>query len=256
MAELNSIAAPLVIGHRGYSRRYPENTPVAFGAAFAAGAGMVELDVTLTRDREVVVIHDPSVDRTTDGTGPVKSLSLEQLKRLDAGRWFDPRFAGERIPTLEEVLEKFGDRGLVNVEIKAEAFENDLREDGIERKVAAILRKYGLVHRVLISSFELRLLNRVRRLENPPAIGVLTGRRRPPDVPASCRRLRAFSWHPHWRTLDAAQVSAAHDAGLRVFPYTANTFEDIRRLLRMGVDGIFTDDPATASACIAEMKTG
>src|SRR3990172_9877913 len=96
--------APVVIAHRGASGSCPENTLAAFRRAAALGADMIELDVQLTRDGEVVVIHDWTLDRTTSGTGPVRACSLAELRRLDAGAWFDAAFAGERVPTLGEVL--------------------------------------------------------------------------------------------------------------------------------------------------------
>lgn len=255
MSTLSSIPRPLVIGHRGYSRRYPENTLISFEAAYAAGAAMIELDVTLSRDREVVVMHDAAVDRTTDGKGSVQSHTLESLKKLDAGSWFNARFAGQRIPTLTEVLETFSPHGLVNVEIKAEARENGNLHDGIEQRVWAILQKYDAVRRVLISSFDVRMLERIGSAADPPALGILTDRHTPPNLPELCRQLRAFSWHPHQQGLDPRQVAAVREAGVRVFPYTANAAADIRRLLRMGVDGFFTDDPAAALKCVEEMKS-
>jgi glycerophosphoryl diester phosphodiesterase len=255
MSNLNAITPPVIIGHRGYSARYPENTLLAFEAAYDAGADMIELDVTLSRDRQVVVIHDAVLDRTTEGSGPVNAHPLESLKRLDAGGWFHPRFSGQRIPTLAEVLERFRPEGLINVEIKAEAFELHDPEDGIERQVVAMLENYDLMRQVLISSFETRILARLHQRRHPP-LGVLTGRRTPPDVLRFCRDLEAFSWHPHCRSLAPRMIAAARKARLRVFPYTANAPADIRRLLSLGVDGFFTDDPQKALVCIAEMNGG
>jgi glycerophosphoryl diester phosphodiesterase len=243
----------MIIGHRGYSARYPENTLLAFEAAYAAGADMIELDVTLSRDRQVVVMHDAVLDRTTEGSGPVSAQTLDSLKRLDAGGWFHPRFSGQRIPTLAEVLERFRPEGLINVEIKAEAFELHDPEDGIERQVVAMLESFDLMRQVLISSFEMRILTRLHDRHHPP-LGVLSGRRTPPDVLRFCRDLGAFSWHPHCRGLEPRMVAAARKAGLRVFPYTANAPADIRRLLSLGVDGFFTDDPQAAVKCVAEMR--
>jgi glycerophosphoryl diester phosphodiesterase len=102
---IHQLPTPLFIAHRGYSACYPENTLAAFNGAIDAGAHMIELDVCLSRDRHLVVIHDETVDRTTNGTGAVKALTMDQLDRLDAGSWFDPRFNTERLPTLAQVLD-------------------------------------------------------------------------------------------------------------------------------------------------------
>jgi glycerophosphoryl diester phosphodiesterase len=234
---------PVIIAHRGYRKRYPENTLAAFAAAFDAGAGMVELDVTLTMDRRVVVLHDDTLDRTTDGRGQVRGFTLEELKQLDAGSWFDPRFTGERLPTLEEVLNLCPARGMVNIEIKAGAFEAGRLPDAIEEQVLTAVAERGMGDRVLISSFETRFLARIAERTNAPAVGVLTERRVGSDPLSLCKRLRAFSWHPDFRSVTTATVRAMHAAGIMVFPYTVNRPEDFRGLLQMGVDGVFTDDP-------------
>ena len=102
--KLENIKRPWVVAHRGYSARYPENTASAFDAAISAGADMIELDVCITKDRVPVVIHDQTLERTTDGAGMVSEFNLSELKKLDAGSWFSPEFKGESIPTLEEIL--------------------------------------------------------------------------------------------------------------------------------------------------------
>jgi glycerophosphoryl diester phosphodiesterase len=244
------VVAPVLIAHRGYRKRYPENTLAAFAAAFDAGARMVELDVTLTRDRRVVVLHDDTLDRTTDGCGQVRDFTLDELKQLDAGRWFTPRFAGERLPTLEEVLELCADRGMVNIEIKAGAFEVGRPADAIEEQILSAVAERGMGGRVLISSFETRFLARIADRANAPAVGVLTERRTGSDPLKLCKRLRAFSWHPDFRSVTSARVRAMHAAGIMVLPYTVNRPEDFRILLQMGVDGVFTDDPPLLQAVI------
>ena len=135
------LVPPVIIAHRGYRKRYPEDPMAAFAAAFDAGAHMVELDVTLTRDRRVVVLHDVTLDRTTDGRGRARGFTLDELKQLDAGSWFDPRFTGERLPTLAEVLDLCAVRGMVNIEIKADAFEAGRLPDSIEQQVLTAVRK-------------------------------------------------------------------------------------------------------------------
>jgi glycerophosphoryl diester phosphodiesterase len=245
-----SLVPPVIIAHRGYRKRYPENTLAALAAAFDVGARMVELDVALTGDRRVVVLHDDTLDRTTDGHGQARDFTLDELKQLDAGSWFDPRFAGECLPTLEEALELCAVRGMVNIEIKAGAFEPSRFEDAIEEQVLTAVVERAMSDRVLISSFETRFLARIADRTNAPAVGVLTDRRIGSDPLSLCKRLRAFSWHPDFRSVTTARVRAMHAAGIMVFPYTVNQPEDFRALLQMGVDGVFTDDPPTLQTAI------
>ena len=130
-----------IIGHRGYPAKYPENTLAAFEAAIEAGAVMIELDVMLSRDRKVVVIHDATLDRTTNGKGSVADLTLAELKQLDAGSWFDAQFVGQQIPELSEVLDLVNGRAYVNIEIKSNAYETHHPPDAIEKQVVDWLRQ-------------------------------------------------------------------------------------------------------------------
>ena len=241
---LNTNHSPLIIAHRGDSARYPENSLAAFAAALEVGAAMVELDVTLTRDRYLVVIHDDAVDRTTDGTGAVSAMTLAELRALDAGAWFDPAFAGQRIPTLEEVLILARGRARVNIEIKDSAYEPEAPADAAERQVLETVRRLGMVDSVLVSSFEPRILKRLAAMGGPlPRLALLT---ETPFEQADldlCRELSAWSLHPDRSVVSPEMVFAAHAAGLRVLPYTVNDPEEAARLLALGVDGFFTDDP-------------
>ena len=248
--KLNEFKPPLVIGHRGYKARFPENTLVAFEAAWAAGAQMIELDVTLSRDRQPVVIHDDTLERTTNGRGPVGGLTLAELKTLDAGGWFHPRFAGERLPGLAEVLDRLGGRILINIEIKPSAFEAHQPPDAIERQVAALVQRKNVLDSVLVSSFQRRLLENIAGMGNPPALALISERAADRDTIEFCRRIGSFSWHPDYRTLDRRQVDRMHAEGIRVMPYTVNSPGDIQRVLKIGADGLFTDDPGLAERLI------
>jgi len=240
---LNHLPKPLIVAHRGHSSHYPENTLAAFRAAIAAGAHMVELDVNLSLDRQPVVIHDESVDRTTDGCGPVQAHTVDQLSRLDAGSWFDPKFAGEKIPTLEQVLEALKGHIGVNIEIKPEAFEAHEPKDAVERQVVELVREKGMQDDVLVSSFEWQALERLRNLDPGIALGLLS------DMPANdslfhwYRRVQGFSWHPDYRVLTPSQVKTLHNMGARVLPYAVDRKIDISGMLSMGVDGLILDDP-------------
>ena len=234
---------PLFIAHRGYSACFPENTLAAFEGAVDAGAQMIELDVNLTQDRQLVVIHDDTVDRTTNGTGAVNTLTLKQLSRLDAGSWFDPRFHVERLPTLAQVLDALKGRLLINIEIKPGSFEQAESATAVERQVAELVRAKNMYQDVLVSSFEWRMLKKLRQIEPRIALGLLS------DAPADahlldwCRRIHAFSWHPDYRILTRSQVKTLQLWGLRVLPYAVDGRIDTAGMLGMGVDGMIVDDP-------------
>lgn len=234
---------PWIIAHRGYRACYPENTLAAFEAAIALGVPMTELDVQFSRDRLPVVVHDERLERTTNGRGKVAEHTLDRLKALDAGGWFDPRFADERIPTLAEVLQHCAGRVLLNIEIKAVAYEPRRPSDAIERQVVELVRAHGLEQAVLISSFEPQILTRIAEAPNPPALALITGRRQPISALERCLAIKAYSWHPSCRGLTQPQVARMQAAGMRVMPYTVNTSAQMRRMMALGVDGVFSDDP-------------
>ena len=234
---------PLIVAHRGCSATHPENTLAAFKAAIAAGADMIELDVNLSADRQLVVIHDRTVGRTTNGRGAVGALTLAQMARLDAGSWFDPRFGSERIPTLAQVLDSVRGRLMVNIEIKPEAVEGHGPVDAVERQVLELVHDRSMDDATLVSSFEWRVLERIRRLDSRIALGLLC--ENPSDRSALnwYRRIDGFSWHPDGRRLTRAQVEAWHEMGACVFPYRVVSRSALQRLLAMGVDGAIVDDP-------------
>jgi glycerophosphoryl diester phosphodiesterase len=234
---------PLIIAHRGYRARYPENTLVSFLAAMDAGAHMIELDVMLSRDRKVVVIHDATVDRTTNGHGPINGYTIEELKALDAGTWFQPRFAGERIPTLEEVLEHVRDRAMINIEIKSSAYEINQPADAIEKQVVELVRRNNIRSSVLVSSFEWRILDRIVAMDNATAVALLSRNPADRDNVELCLRLKAFSWNPNCRELSCEQVKTMHGSGIHVFPYNVDTLEEYQKVMEMDVDGVITSDP-------------
>jgi glycerophosphoryl diester phosphodiesterase len=234
---------PLIVAHRGYSARYPENTLAAFEAAKQAGAHMVELDVSLTKDRRLVVMHDDTVDRTTDGSGVVRQMTLEQLRRLDAGSWFDPRFAAERPPTLAQVLDLARGHLAVNVEIKPEAVEAPGPADAVERQIVNLVRDMGMPDEVLISSFNWSVLARIRQMAPEIAVGLLSWDPVDRRLREWWPRIDGFAWHPAYRVVTPSQVEILHALGARVFPFAVGGKIDVSGLLAMGVDGLILDDP-------------
>lgn len=245
---IHQLPTPLFIAHRGYSARYPENTLAAFNGAIDAGAHMIELDVCLSKDRQLVVIHDETVDRTTNGTGAVKALTLDQLGRLDAGSWFDPRFNTERLPTLAQVLDAVNGHLMVNIEIKPEAFEADGPPDAAERQVLNLVREKNMLDEVIVSSFEWLMLENLRELEPGIALGLLAEDPADERLCRWYRRIEGFSWHPDFRVLTQQQVDNLHALGARVFPYAVDGRIDSIGMLAMGVDGLIVDDPRQMTA--------
>lgn len=223
----------LNIAHRGASGRFPENTLAAFDAAIAAGALMCELDVRLSRDGALVVIHDDTVDRTTDGHGPVSGLALAELKRLDAGARFGVQFAGERIPTLAEVFALMGDRCALNLEIKARGAEPALCES---------IRTHGALASALVSSFDWAALEIVRHLEPRARIAPLASQW-PARLLGAATEIGAAAINPRADLVTEDLCIAAHQRNLSVNAWTVDEASEMRRLIACGVDGIMTNYP-------------
>jgi glycerophosphoryl diester phosphodiesterase len=245
---------PANFAHRGASAWAPENTLEAFRIAVEAGAGGLELDVHMTLDGEVVVIHDPTVDRTTEGSGAVAETTLGDLRRLDAGHRFSPdggsthpyRGLGLRVPTLAEVFEEFPDAHL-NIEMKE-------AQPGIEGTVLRTVRDAGAAGRTLVVSNRHGVVERFRRLSGG---GISTGasRREITTFYLLCRSRLEGLCRPGYDALQVPVehrgttvitrrfVEAAHRRGVRVDAWTINDPGEMRRLLHLGVDTIMTDRP-------------
>ncbi|MEZ4483404.1 MAG: glycerophosphodiester phosphodiesterase family protein [Syntrophotaleaceae bacterium] len=220
-------------------RRSPgKGTLAAFRAAEADGADGVELDVQLSRDGVPVVLHDDTVDRTTHGQGAVRDLTLAELRQLDAGAWFDAAFAGESIPTLEEVLVWGGDRLRLNIEIKDSAAGMAVLD------LAACYSRVPMV----VSSFDHDLLAVIcRKAPNMPLAFLWEQ----PDWRGAVKRAaacRAASFHPRFDCLTAELVAACHRHNMAVFPWTVDEIDALERCRLLAVDGIFCNDPARAKA--------
>ena len=231
----------LNIAHRGASAVAPENTLAAFNCAFEMGADGIELDVTLTKDGIPVVIHDDTVDRTTDGHGPIKQMTLEEVRSLDAGAWFDERFRGIRIPTLAQVLEAVGIRGIVNIELKSVM----LKTDGLEAVVAKVIEQAGFGDRVIISSFNPFALNRMANLSpRLPRALLYAG-----NLPIYLRRawLRPIAHpsalHPSYRMVTPKLIKWARSKGYAVNTWTVDDPAEMKRLVDLGVNAIITNRP-------------
>jgi glycerophosphoryl diester phosphodiesterase len=235
---------PLIFAHRGASAYAPENTLASFRMAADLRADGIELDTKLSSDGVVVVMHDQTVDRTTDGKGSIGNLTSEALHHLDAGSHFSLDFKGEPVPTLEEVFEAVGSRVFINVEVTNYASPLD----ALPNKVAELIRQHGLVDRVIISSFHpLNLIRFNKLLPSVPLALLAQGGK---------AGAWARSWlgglfpqnalHPYFSDVDAAMVDRLHRNGKKVNVWTVNDEAEICRLVDCKVDGIITDDPVLA----------
>jgi len=239
---------PVIIAHRGASAYAPENTMAAFQKAVELSADGIELDVKCSKDGELVIIHDQTLDRTTNGHGKVVETNLKELRDLDAGSWFSAEFKGEKIPLLREVLEEFSSRLLINVELTNYSSPSD----GLAQKAAAMVKHMGVEKSVFFSSF------------NPYNL-VLT-RKILPDVPVALLALpgkigwifrsNMMKWfspdliHPHYNDVNKRFIEKQHQKNRRVNVWTVNTETEIKKLLKDNVDGLITDDPSLAKRLI------
>jgi glycerophosphoryl diester phosphodiesterase len=240
----------LNMAHRGASGHAPENTLAAFLLAAEMGADGIELDVHLSADGQAVVIHNDTVDATTDGTGRVSKMTCAELQALDAGGWMDPQFAGERIPTLQQVFDAVGQRVLVNVEIKVEAGYHPLEQ---EAETVRLIEDNHMVDRVIISSFSPSSLRRVHRLNPCIQLGFLYAKGEPAFLPWLVRRLYApFSaLHPQLSWVDERYMAQARRRGQRVNVWTVNDAGEMERMRDLGVDAIITNFPDTLRDVLA-----
>jgi glycerophosphoryl diester phosphodiesterase len=228
---------PKIIAHRGASAHAPENTMAAFQLALDHGADGIELDVMLSKDKQLIVIHDDSVDRTTNGSGLVRHLTLKELKSLDLG-------GGQKIPTLGEVFDVFGGRYLINIELKnyASIF------DALPLEVAKLVKAFRLESSVQISSFNPFNLPRFNAQLPEVTLGLLT-------EPNQAKRWlwRLFKYdalHPHFSDVDQTLVKTLHSRNQEINVWTVDKPQEIRRLAALNVDSIITNDPQRTRAIL------
>ncbi|TET98267.1 MAG: glycerophosphodiester phosphodiesterase [Anaerolineales bacterium] len=239
-------SAPLVIAHRGASMYAPENTIAAFDLAVEMGADAIELDAMLTEDGTPIVIHDHSLGRTTDSSGSVSSKIVSEIKLLDAGSIFDARFAGEMIPTLEEVFSAVGDKIMINVELKNYASPFD----SLPETVGDLVREKGLSDRVLLSSFNPMALIKAKRACPEIRRAALIGGG-PKVVSGFIKTFTNYSaLHPEVSLVNRGMVIKNHAAGHKVNVWNVNEESEMIKLLSMGVDGLITDAPDIAKKVI------
>ncbi|MFN2377656.1 MAG: glycerophosphodiester phosphodiesterase [Candidatus Binatia bacterium] len=225
----------LAIGHRGAAAHRPENTMPSFEKALELGADALEFDVTLSLDGIPVVIHDDTLDRTTDGRGAVEAVLLDDLRRLDAGK---KKGLSTPIPTLAEVLDAFAHRTLLNLEMKV----SPRREQLVKACVESVTER-GVTGAVVFSSFDHDALRLLRRLLPEARIGVLAAGGQLEEAFACAAEIGAENLHPSMEEVTRSVVRRAHAAGLQVWTWTANSSVAIACVIDFGVDGIFSDWP-------------
>lgn len=233
---------PLNFAHRGARKQAPENTLPAFERAVELKADGIELDVQLTADHEVVVYHDEHLGRTSNGVGRLSNLKLSALRELDAGGYYEPSFAGTKIPTLGEVFESIGQKLLINVEIKP-----FVRHKIALPLVVDLIKLHGLEKRVIVSSFNPWIVRAMRQHAPDIGRGILI-EDKPLSLSGRERVLKSMigsyhARHPQLSNVDSRYVSWAHQHGYRVNVWTVNEPEDIRCMINCGVDMIISDVP-------------
>jgi glycerophosphoryl diester phosphodiesterase len=225
----------MAIAHRGASSYAPENTFAAFDLAIEMGARHLELDVHVSRDGHLVVIHDDAVDRTTDGSGPVTSHSLAALTALDAGSWFDPRFKGERIPTLGAILERYKGQAHLHVEIKGHSAD-------LAHRTVDLIRSRGMAAEVTITSFQKAKLEETRAYAPELPTGWLIGEASDAIV-AQARAMGLTQLCPRAGAVTPELVSRLHAEGFVVRAWGVATEELMRQVVTAGVDGMTVNFP-------------
>lgn len=227
----------LWISHRGANKECPENTMPAFARAVAMGADMIELDVRLTRDEELVIMHDAYVQRTTDGIGLVHELTLDDIRRFDAGSWFSEAFQGTRVATLDEVLKQWPNM-LFNIELKTSPTN---RASTLVDRVLKCIHRCGAQQRVVLSSFDHVALRETRHQDPQIALGSLYyGRLWPPFHLAE--ELQLSSIHADVENLDLSFVREAKARGYAILTWTVQNLEILQWALRNEVSGVIVDD--------------
>ncbi|RYL94383.1 glycerophosphodiester phosphodiesterase [Sporolactobacillus sp. THM7-4] len=231
-----------VIAHRGSKANRPENTLAAFEEAMRVHSDGIELDVHLTKDQEVVVMHDEKVNRTTNGKGQIKNFTLKELKELDAGSWFSPAYRGEKVPTLKEALELLEDfPGVLNIEFKTD--RNGYPT--IEERVVRLVNKYRANLPVVYSSFNHETLVRLRNVDSSADYALLLWERLAEpwrytrQVGATAQHL----WEPSALSETGKQLQ---EHGLKVRAWTVNKPKNMQKIFEFGLDALITDYPEVA----------
>jgi glycerophosphoryl diester phosphodiesterase len=240
-----------IIAHRGASQVAPENTMPAFLKAIQAGADAIELDVQMTRDNQVIVIHDEWLNRTTDGHGFVCNMTAKSMRQLDAGSWFHPTFANTKVPLLAEVLDFVSQKGIaIHIELK----NNLIPYPGLENEVIQLIRQFRMENSVVLSSFRFDSLYHCQHLAPHIRRGFLCWNVvQILDHRDGWKELELFSVHPHISMLSAS-LRPVYEEGLRIYPYVVERKSQLQQCVTYGVDGFFTNSPRQAKRLLLKNR--
>lgn len=228
----------LIFAHRGYSAKYPENTMISFQKAVEAGCDGIELDVQLTKDHEIVIIHDETLERTTNGKGMVKDCTLQQLKELNASAHFKHPSIQTQIPTLKEYFEYVKDKNIItNIELK----NSVVSYQDIEEKVLQLIDEYDLRSQIIISSFNHYSVLKMKQLAPDMKYGFLE-ESLVLDAAEYAKKYQVDYLHPIYHAVDKNYVLAAKKAGIEINTWTVNEYEDLCRLKELGVHAIISNE--------------
>lgn len=243
----------LVIAHRGASKYAPENTMAAFKLAYEMKADMIELDVQLSRDGIPVVFHDAKLDQHSNGKGLVSSFLYDELRLLDNGKWFSIEYMGEKIPSLEQVLQWAESKIMVNIEIKKEAV-GDLIEGGVEEKIVQMVRQVGMQKHVIISSFDYRAVQRIKKMAPEILTGLLYEKKSSlkEDPVKLLNDYKADFFHCNKTEMGKKWLRQLNDSEKRFLIYTVNRKKAMRKWIKKGAFGIFSDKPDVLKAVVEE----
>ncbi len=240
-----------IVGHKGASGYAPENTIASFERAIELGADAIEIDVHFTKDGEVVVFHDEEVSRTTNGQGKIHEFTLEEVKQLDAGSWFDTEFAGEEVPTLEETLDHIHGKLECIIDIKS---KGHMFYEGFAKRIVEIVDEKGAKEWCVIQAYDETYLEEAIEIDSTIQVKKLMMGEDETHLLAFYIQAKGFTDHrnmhefyntlnPHFTTLSQRRIFRFKARGYKVFTYVVNERPDMLKMLNMGVDGIITDFP-------------
>lgn len=239
-----------IVAHRGASGIAPENTYAAFKKAISSEVDAIEIDVHQTKDGQVVIIHDETLDRTTTGKGPISEKTYEELNKLDAGSWFDVRFSDERIPLFSDFLDFVNNKAGLIVEVKY----GSEKYPGIEKNVWSFLKSHNMITNTVVSSSRVTVLYEFRKISKDISLGKILS---PKELWRSIFQPDSLMYkqniikqvrevHPHWSFVNAKFMDWAKSLDLSVIPWTINKERKIRVMINRGAQGVITNFPENA----------
>lgn len=245
-----------VISHRGANRYAPQNTLPAFRKSVEIGVDGFETDVHLTKDGQLVICHNYTIDETSDGNGKIAEKTLSQLEKFDFGSYFSPRFKGTKIPTVDEFLSfvETTDIKILNIEIKSP----EESETEIVKETIRLVKEHNLFDKLLISSFDPKLLVEAKEIDEncktgylySPSQKIVYKNRMFKRYVDFAKSIGVDALHPHYIFVDEKYVESAHEVGIMVNPWTVDSVKAIEKMIKCGVDGIITNFPDVTNGLI------